>query len=97
MEGWAARDQLETVLRKAKKGRFVSETLAIRTPLATWLSPKRRMIVIGDAAHAALPSSGQGGTQAIEDAATLAICLELAGKEDVALALSVTEKLRYYI
>ncbi|GLI81821.1 hypothetical protein PoHVEF18_010212 [Penicillium ochrochloron] len=95
MEGWAARDQLETVMRKAKKGRFVSETLAIRTPLATWLSPKRRMIVIGDAAHAALPSSGQGGTQAIEDAATLAICLELAGKKDVALALSVTEKLRH--
>lgn len=55
------------------------------------------MIVIGDAAHAALPSSGQGGTQAIEDAATLAICLELTGKKDVALALSVTEKLRYHI
>ncbi|RAH77173.1 FAD/NAD(P)-binding domain-containing protein [Aspergillus japonicus CBS 114.51] len=60
-----------------------------------YCSHKRRMIVVGDAAHAALPSSGQGGTQAIEDAATLAIALDLAGKKDVPLALSVTEKIRY--
>ncbi|RAH65474.1 FAD-dependent oxidoreductase [Aspergillus aculeatinus CBS 121060] len=60
-----------------------------------YCSHKRRMIVVGDAAHAALPSSGQGGTQAIEDAATLAIALDLAGKKDVQLALSVTEKIRY--
>ncbi|EEP82799.1 predicted protein [Uncinocarpus reesii 1704] len=56
---------------------------------------QRRLIVVGDAAHAALPSSGQGGTQAIEDAAVLAIALELAGKQDVPLALAVSEKLRY--
>jgi len=34
-----------------------------------------RMIIIGDAAHAASPSSGQGASMAMEDAVVLAICL----------------------
>ncbi len=34
-----------------------------------------KMIVIGDAAHAAAPSSGQGASMAIEDAVALARCL----------------------
>ncbi len=34
-----------------------------------------RMIIIGDAAHAASPSSGQGASMAIEDAVVLAKCL----------------------
>ena len=34
-----------------------------------------RMIVIGDAAHAPSPTSGQGASLGIEDAAILAICL----------------------
>lgn len=37
-----------------------------------WRGP---MIVIGDAAHAASPSSGQGASMAIEDAVVLAKCL----------------------
>jgi len=37
-----------------------------------WRGP---MIVIGDAAHAASPSSGQGASLAMEDAVTLAQCL----------------------
>jgi FAD-dependent urate hydroxylase len=38
-----------------------------------------RMILIGDAAHAASPSSGQGASMAIEDAVTLAQCLRDEG------------------
>ncbi|TDV46863.1 2-polyprenyl-6-methoxyphenol hydroxylase-like FAD-dependent oxidoreductase [Actinophytocola oryzae] len=34
-----------------------------------------RMVVIGDAAHATSPASGQGASMAIEDAVTLARCL----------------------
>jgi 2-polyprenyl-6-methoxyphenol hydroxylase-like FAD-dependent oxidoreductase len=34
-----------------------------------------RMVIIGDAAHAASPSSGQGASMAIEDAIVLATCL----------------------
>jgi 2-polyprenyl-6-methoxyphenol hydroxylase-like FAD-dependent oxidoreductase len=34
-----------------------------------------RMVIVGDAAHATSPSSGQGASQAIEDAVVLAKCL----------------------
>lgn len=53
------------------------------------------MILMGDAAHPFLPTVGQGGSQAVEDAATVAIALELAGDKNVPLALRTAEKLRY--
>lgn len=43
------------------------------------------------------PHISQGATQAIEDAATIAITLELAGKPQVPLALRTMEKMRYTI
>lgn len=52
------------------------------------------MIVIGDAAHPMPPNLGQGANQAIEDAAVLAICLELSGKENIPLGLRVMQELR---
>lgn len=52
----------------------------------------RSMIVIGDAAHAASPSSGQGASMAIEDAVVLARCLrDVPG---TAAALAAYERLR---
>lgn len=42
-------------------------------PAATW--HKNNVIMIGDAAHAPLPTSGQGACQALEDAVYLAQCL----------------------
>jgi 2-polyprenyl-6-methoxyphenol hydroxylase and related FAD-dependent oxidoreductases len=44
-------------------------------------------MLIGDAAHAMSPIAGQRGGQSVEDAATLAIYLVLAGKSQVRLAL----------
>lgn len=53
---------------------------------------RERMILIGDAAHAASPSSGQGASMAIEDAVVLACCLKRhAGLAD---AYSEYEQLR---
>lgn len=45
-----------------------------------------RMIVIGDAAHATSPSSGQGASMAIEDAVQLARCLRDAPSVQAAFA-----------
>jgi 2-polyprenyl-6-methoxyphenol hydroxylase-like FAD-dependent oxidoreductase len=38
--------------------------------------------------------AGQGASQAIEDAAVLAITLELATKDNVPLGLKIAEKIR---
>ena len=51
-----------------------------------------RTVLVGDAAHAASPSSGQGASMAIEDAVTLGHCL--AGQPDVPAALADYERLR---
>jgi 2-polyprenyl-6-methoxyphenol hydroxylase-like FAD-dependent oxidoreductase len=51
-----------------------------------------RVVLVGDAAHAASPSSGQGASMAIEDAVTLGRCL--ARRPRVADALADYESLR---
>ena len=50
------------------------------------------MVIIGDAAHAASPSSGQGASMAIEDAAVLALALRDCA--DIPTALGTYENLR---
>jgi 2-polyprenyl-6-methoxyphenol hydroxylase-like FAD-dependent oxidoreductase len=48
-----------------------------------WTTPelpywgKDGCVLVGDAAHALQPTSGQGSSQALEDAKTLALCLEI--------------------
>ncbi|KAI0179361.1 kynurenine 3-monooxygenase [Hypoxylon sp. FL1284] len=44
-------------------------------PLASWLSDSKRVILVGDAAHAIPPTAGQGANQAFEDARSLATLL----------------------
>lgn len=51
-----------------------------------------RMVIIGDAAHAASPASGQGASMAFEDAVVLAKCLRDC--PDVATAFATYERLR---
>ncbi|KAL2859498.1 hypothetical protein BJX68DRAFT_261929 [Aspergillus pseudodeflectus] len=48
-------------------------------PLSTWY--RGRAILIGDAAHAMLPTQGQGASQAIEDAEALGAFFERAEEE----------------
>lgn len=47
-------------------------------PLATWHT--RRVVLLGDAAHAVAPHAGQGASMALEDAVVLAACLDDATK-----------------
>lgn len=65
-------------------------------PADEWVSARGRIAFVGDAIHAMHPTSFQGGSQAIEDGATLAICLALAGgtAEGVPLGLEVYEAMR---
>jgi len=52
--------------------------------LAHW--SKGRVLLMGDAAHAVAPHSGQGASMAIEDALVLAASLEEAGSMEAAFA-----------
>ncbi|KAH7413462.1 kynurenine 3-monooxygenase [Cadophora sp. MPI-SDFR-AT-0126] len=56
--------------------------------LDTWSSPKKRVVILGDAAHAIPPTAGQGASQAFEDVFSLALLLSKIGgdvKWDAAL------------
>jgi salicylate hydroxylase len=61
-------------------------------PLERW--SRRRVVLLGDAAHAMLPHQGQGANQAIEDAMTLAHCLAAASAVGVPDAITRYEQLR---
>ncbi|KAI0016107.1 hypothetical protein F4780DRAFT_773095 [Xylariomycetidae sp. FL0641] len=65
-----------------------------RNPQPSWASPGGRVVEIGDAAHSFLPASGNGATQAIEDAVSLATCLQLAGGP-AGVPLAVRAHLRF--
>ncbi|MGQ4516735.1 FAD-dependent monooxygenase [Streptomyces sp. DW26H14] len=70
----------------AASGDRVMVTNASELPLGTpWRSG--RTLVIGDAAHAASPATGQGASMALEDAVVLAKALRDAPGTDTALAL----------
>ena len=66
-----------------------------RDPQLQWASPLSRVVQIGDSAHSFLPSSGNGATQAFEDAISLASCLQIGGKENIEQAVHVHKTLRY--
>ncbi|KXX74901.1 6-hydroxynicotinate 3-monooxygenase [Madurella mycetomatis] len=75
--------------------RLFDYKLVFRDPLPTFISPKARTVLIGDAAHPFLPTSIQGASQAMEDGVVLAACLDKAGKDKVQEAVRVWEKIRY--
>ncbi|KAI1809558.1 FAD/NAD(P)-binding domain-containing protein [Poronia punctata] len=66
-----------------------------RDPQPRWHSPGGRIVQIGDAAHSFLPASGNGATQAIEDAVSIASCLEIAGVEQIPLAVQTHMRFRF--
>ena len=65
-----------------------------RDPQLQWASPSSRVVQIGDSAHSFLPSSGNGATQAFEDAVSLASCLQIGGKKNIEEAVNVHKTLR---
>ena len=69
--------------------------MTFRDPDPVWASPGGRIVKIGDAAHAFIPHSTTGATQAMEDGLSLAACLRMACKDKIPLATSVHTKLRW--
>lgn len=65
--------------------------ICYRDPLPTWVSRNHRIVLLGDSCHPHLPTSAQGASQATESAAVLAMCLKLAGKNSVPLAVSLCQ------
>ncbi|KAE8451924.1 hypothetical protein EG329_002765 [Mollisiaceae sp. DMI_Dod_QoI] len=69
--------------------------ICYRDPIPSWVSKSHKIALLGDSCHAHLPTSAQGASQATESAAVLALCLKLAGKDNIPLATRVYEKLRF--
>ena len=64
--------------------------ICYRDPLPTWVSNSHKIALLGDSCHPHLPTSAQGASQACESAAVIAVCLKLAGKGNIPLAVSLT-------
>ncbi|KAK0742685.1 hypothetical protein B0T18DRAFT_447600 [Schizothecium vesticola] len=73
---------------------IVNFELFWRNPQPKWASPGGRVVNIGDAAHSFLPASGNGATQAIEDAVSLATCLQL-GRDNIPEAVRAHVRMRF--
>lgn len=73
---------------------IINFELLWRNPQPKWFSPAGRVVQIGDAAHSFLPASGNGATQAIEDAVSIASCLQLGGKENIPDSVRAHVRLR---
>jgi 2-polyprenyl-6-methoxyphenol hydroxylase-like FAD-dependent oxidoreductase len=73
---WGA--DLRAIIAATPKNHIVDWRLMRRELKRDWVSPKGRLVQIGDAAHPFLPTTVNGGTQALEDGVSLARCLRLA-------------------
>ncbi|KAH7117898.1 hypothetical protein B0J11DRAFT_536988 [Dendryphion nanum] len=94
VKDWAPIVQ-DIVKATPKDARLIDHKLVFRDPLPTFISPKSRIALIGDAAHPFLPTSIQGASQSIEDGVVMAACLDKAGKKNAQLAVNAFEKIRY--
>jgi 2-polyprenyl-6-methoxyphenol hydroxylase-like FAD-dependent oxidoreductase len=93
LEGWDPK--LIQIVKSIPEHVLIDYKLLWRDPVRQWVSQGGRVVLVGDAAHPHLPTSGTGGAQAIEDGATLGVLLRKAGKQNLRLALKAFETLRY--
>lgn len=88
---------LVKLIEKSPERQMLEWKLMWRDPQPQWVAPLGRIVQIGDAAHPFLPTSANGGSMAMEDAYTLATCLQLGGKDNVSQATKVYNHLRFAI
>ncbi|KAJ9614354.1 hypothetical protein H2200_002490 [Cladophialophora chaetospira] len=87
--------KVTAVIKLTPPNTVVDYKITWRDPDPEWTSPGGRIVKIGDAAHSFIPNSSNGATQAMEDGLSLAACLRLAGKSNIALATRIHTKLRF--
>jgi len=92
VDGWD--ETIRTVISLIPPEILIDWKLLWRDPVRKWVSDKGRVLLIGDAAHPHLPTSGSGATQAIEDGATIGALLDRLGNSQVPIAFKAFEKLR---
>ncbi|KAH7396376.1 putative monooxygenase [Pyrenochaeta sp. MPI-SDFR-AT-0127] len=87
---------IPALISTAPKKGIVHWPLLWRDLRREWTSAGGHVVQVGDSAHSFTPTSGNGATQALEDAITLATCLELSGGPRRApLATKIYNLLRY--
>jgi 2-polyprenyl-6-methoxyphenol hydroxylase-like FAD-dependent oxidoreductase len=92
VDGWD--ETYRAVVKRIPEAILIDFKLLWRDPVKKWVSDNGRVVIVGDAAHPHLATSGQGAAQAIEDGATLGALLDRAGKAELPSALRAFEKLR---
>ncbi len=83
-------EPIPTVLAAAREEYVLRNDIYYLPPLASYVSGP--VVLLGDAAHAMTPNLGQGGCQALEDAAVLTLTLDAT--PDLATALRQYDRLR---
>ncbi|KAF1349192.1 hypothetical protein BDV97DRAFT_297389 [Delphinella strobiligena] len=90
---------IEGLISSTPRGCVVHWPLLWRNLRRDWTSKGGRVVQVGDAAHSTIPASASGGTLAMEDAVTLAACLQLAcfnaGASGAPIGARVYNLLRY--
>lgn len=89
----------EALIRRAPRGSVIHWPLLWRNLRPEWTSKGGRVVQLGDAAHSSVNTSAAGATLALEDAITLAACLQLSssggGPGGAALGARIYNLLRY--
>ncbi|KAM3070208.1 hypothetical protein ACMFMG_003753 [Clarireedia jacksonii] len=90
-EGWDPR--LTKIIAMIDK--TIKWPLLSGKPLPRWVSPSKKVLILGDAAHAMVPYMSQGAAMAVEDGAALALVLSLVEAADgIPVALEAFETVR---